>query len=55
MDSAKSENYFKNYGHIEPDKQYGQYNWFILYTAGFELSESNEAGVKNGFIWLEKF
>ena len=26
------------------------YGWFILYIAGLELSESNEVGVKYGFI-----
>jgi len=26
----------------------------MLYIAGLELSESNEIGVKNEFIWLEK-
>ena len=30
--------------------QSGIYGWFMLYIAGSELSESNEVGVKFGFI-----
>ena len=47
----KNGNYFENYshrigdmGHIESDNPNPAYGWFMLYIAGLELSESNEAG-----------
>ena len=57
MNSVKSENYFKNYshrigdmGHIDSDNPHSAYGSFMLCIAGLELSESNEVGVKYGFM-----
>ena len=54
MNSVKSGSYFENYshrirdmGHIESDNPNSAY---MVGSAGLELSESNEVGVKYGFI-----